>query len=502
MKTKKKNDALEIIDGQQRITTLTLLFRAFFENLKTEGKKDEFQDDFGKFIWKKIRNVGFVFDEPYLNSQVITSKDEDVLKDILKENINIKELESSKSNYAKNFIFFHNAIKDFKGKNATDFAELCNTILSDTFFVLCVTCDSQDTAMTIFNTLNSRGMPLSNADIIKGEIYKNIKNKEEFAEKWQEISSKFEECNLKDDMSVLFNQAMFAIRAVNNANKKNMPGLLDFFRKKGEGNYGERDGYLKEQAKIDELMNFIEILVYFWSNPKIYLSKKAYRYYSVLDLFQNQAWKPYVAFLIWKNKDLFIKKYFSEKFNKEIEACLLDLLKEITANLLRNKATTDNIRELIFKMTKNSNNNEPLLDTFLDTFSSNDKNRKPDRKKVKYLLYLYANIYDDFSSDIDVEKLEVEHILPQKWQNIGFGDWDERTHGQYLEQIGNKILLSKDKNIKCGNDFFSSKQAEYKKENLKEVKELGSRENKIWSKADIEARNKAIEEALRDFVTK
>ena len=60
-------------------------------------------------------------------------------------------------------------------------------------------------------------------------------------------------------MSVLFNQAMFAIRAVNNANKKNMPGLLDFFRKKGEGNYGERDGYLKEQAKIDELMNFIEI---------------------------------------------------------------------------------------------------------------------------------------------------------------------------------------------------------------------------------------------------
>ena len=45
---------LEIIDGQQRITTLTLLFRAFFESLKSEGKKDEFQDDFGKFIWKRL----------------------------------------------------------------------------------------------------------------------------------------------------------------------------------------------------------------------------------------------------------------------------------------------------------------------------------------------------------------------------------------------------------------------------------------------------------------
>ena len=36
----------------------------------------------------------------------------------------------------------------------------------------------------------------------------------------------------------------------------------------------------------------------------------------------------------------------------------------------------------------------------------------------------------------------------------------------------------------------------------KVLKELGRRENKIWSKADIEARNKAIEEARRDFVTK
>ena len=38
--------------------------------------------------------------------------------------------------------------------------------------------------------------------------------------------------------------------------------------------------------------------------------------------------------------------------------------------------------------------------------------------------------------------------------------------------------------------------------NSQEVRDLGNRENKIWSKADIEARNKAIEEALRDFVTK
>ncbi|WP_278770626.1 hypothetical protein [Campylobacter lanienae] len=33
--------------------------------------------------------------------------------------------------------------------------------------------------------------------------------------------------------------------------------------------------------------------------------------------------------------------------------------------------------------------------------------------KVKYLLYLYAHLYDDFSSDIQSHRLEVEHILPK-----------------------------------------------------------------------------------------
>ncbi|MCI7364323.1 MAG: HNH endonuclease family protein [Campylobacter lanienae] len=101
---------------------------------------------------------------------------------------------------------------------------------------------------------------------------------------------------------------------------------------------------------------------------------------------------------------------------------------------------------------------------FLNNFSSSDKNIKPDARKVKYLLYLYAHLYDDFSSDIQSYKLEVEHILPKTWQNTNFDEWNETSHSQYLEQIGNKILLNKLTNIKCANNFFS-----LKKKNIKRV---------------------------------
>ncbi|WP_272887173.1 GmrSD restriction endonuclease domain-containing protein [Campylobacter lanienae] len=100
-------------------------------------------------------------------------------------------------------------------------------------------------------------------------------------------------------------------------------------------------------------------------------------------------------------------------------------------------------------------------------------------------------------------KLEVEHILPKTWQNTNFDEWNETSHSQYLEQIGNKILLNKLTNIKCANNFFSLKQEKYKENhNSQEVKELGNREDKIWSKVDIESRNKAIEQALKKFINK
>ena len=511
---KDENSALEIIDGQQRITTLTLLFRAFYASFTKETVSEDKQGylfGFGGFIWERDpATYKFMFDKPFLESNVITNRDKEVLEEILKENLDVDSLRKSNSNYAKNFVYFFDTIETFKSNRALDFGDLCSTILRDTFFVLCVTCDSQESAMTIFNTLNSRGVPLSNADIIKGYIYKNTKNKEEFSKKWKCISSIFEEYNPKEDMSILFNQTMFSLRVVNNATKKNLPAVVNFFTKysKNGENFGANK-YLTEQEKIDELMDFIESLVCFWSDPKTYLNEKTYRYFCVLKLLQNDVWKYYVSFLIWRNKQYFTKDEFSKEFNEEFEVELLKLLKETTANILRGKSITDNMHDLVFKMSKCLNkaekyiDNEPLPVSFLENFSSNDNDRKPDTKKVKYILYLYAHLYNKFSSDIDDTKLQVEHILPQTWQNINFGDWNAKSHSEYLEQIGNKILLDKKLNIKCGNDFFSSKQEKYKNHrNSQEVRDLGNRENKIWSKADIEARNKVIEKALRDFVTK
>ena len=78
-----KNDQklLEIIDGQQRITTLTLLFRAFYEHFKNEGKnvKQGYLNGFGRCIWKfDSADEKLYFDEMHLYSEVAIDDDKEI----------------------------------------------------------------------------------------------------------------------------------------------------------------------------------------------------------------------------------------------------------------------------------------------------------------------------------------------------------------------------------------------------------------------------------------
>lgn len=500
-----KNDKkeFEIIDGQQRITTLTLLFRAFYEWLRGEGKeKETYPIDFGKCIWDFDRDNGLQFSKNHLDSRVITDSNNKVLKEILgdPENLNIDSLRKNQSNYAKNFLFFYEKIKEFRTERAGAQTKFYNFLLGKNLFILFINCDSKTSAMTIFNTLNSRGLPLANADILKGYIYKNKEDeqsKKEFTNIWKEIESKIEDTNLILDF--LFIQYMHIIRAENGNTETTVPSVVDFFTKNKF--YGCKEGWLYKK----ETMPFIANLTDFWINPKSYLSDKSSKYISILNLFQNDAWKSFVSYLVWRNK-----KYLDSRneFSKEFDEYLPKLIKLITLALLNKNVDSNIIKEISFKMSANLCKNEdkeikkyymPRKDIALEDFK-----KIMDSRKIKYILFLYAYIYSDFKEEIeDPSTLQIEHILPKQWQNANFNGWNSETHEEYIEQIGNKILIDKKTNTKCSDNFFAQKQKNYKdstRNKIREIKDLGNRTKNIWDKEDIKNRNDEIYNRLKRFL--
>ena len=521
-----EKDEFQIIDGQQRITTFTLLFRAFYECFKTESnsekEKGDFEKDFGKCLWEYKNDEGFDFDKQHLQSEVATEKEKEnlnkILSDTIDENLiqkDNKKIKNNRSPYVQNYLYFKDKLEELKGYQTLSWSKFCNFVLGKNLFVLFVVCDSQESAMTIFNTLNSRGMPLSNADVLKGYLYKHYKehgNIDGFINQWSEIEANIEsvESNKDVNLDFLFLQYMHIIRAVNKDFDTTTPGLLDFFTKESKENskkkvtYGYRDKWLYKS----ETMPFITCLTNFWLKPQNYLQDKSLLYMNVLFLFQNSSWKSFVSCLVWKNKEHFICESTDKNVISNVfEAPLLELLKTMSLLFINNQATTNTTDHIVFKLNVNLLHSISLTSEIEKVSYPNEENflnnfNNIATRRAKYLLYLYAYIYDEFSQPIDVSCLEVEHILPKQWQNANFNGWNKESHKEYLEQIGNKILLPKKSNVKCTDNFFAQKKKEYAdfaNSHLKEVQYLANLPQNDWLKEDVKRRNKEIYTRLKNF---
>ena len=188
--------------------------------------------------------------------------------------------------------------------------------------------------------------------------------------------------------------------------------------------------------------------------------------------------------MVWKNHLEFKQVKFNvAKFSEDFDKFLPKLTTILSLLLLNNNITINTAKEIVFKMNVALKTNDwsniqikqqmPNFETFLQNLENMDS------RKIKFILFLYSNIYADFTENANTAKLQIEQILPKQWQNANFNGWNENLHNQYLEQIGNKILLPDKNNIKCSDHFFAKKQDEYQKiTGLKEVYKLGIREKK------------------------
>lgn len=187
-----KNDdgKIEIIDGQQRLTTLMLLLRAFYS--KFGNMKDQYaiktSEDISTCIWKTNE-----FGQPDKNklkidSEVSTDDDKEEFLTILKTGIVDG---TQKSKYARTYRFFQEKINEFLQEYPAYFAYLPTRILNNCI-LLPIEAESQDTALRIFSTLNDRGKPLSDTDIFKAQFYKHYSSlgkKDEFIRRWKDLEA-------------------------------------------------------------------------------------------------------------------------------------------------------------------------------------------------------------------------------------------------------------------------------------------------------------------------
>lgn len=501
---KNDEDKMEVIDGQQRLTTLMLLLRAFYSKFGHMQDKQSIatKQNIEKCIWKTDE-----FGEPDMNalkidSEVATDKDKEEFLDILRTG---DASRGQKSKYAENYRFFQESIQKFLDRFPTYFAYLPTRIINNCI-LLPIEAESQDTALRIFSTLNDRGKPLSDADIFKAQFYKfysNLGKKDEFIKNWkvlEELCEKIFHPITGTPMDELFTRYMYYVRAKKGIKSSTTEALRKFY---------EKDSYsiLKQEDTFNNLID----LANFWNDVSNQdndrFSARILRRLFVLNYAPNGMWTYFVSVYFMQNKD-------SEGMLDEEQ--FYNFLNKITGFIWTYAVTTPGVNALrtpVYAEMINLVNDKPV--TFADFKFDTDKVRSMfsnfsfnnSRPITKSMISWWA--YQDENQELlPLETvLEIEHIYARSRQDKEQSLKDIHN----LEALGNKALLEKRINIRAADYRFEDKKKYYtgftnSRNQVKEgtkIKELINLANSSsdFTEVDIEKRTKDIMDRFIGFLS-
>ena len=444
----------EIIDGQQRLTTLMLLLRAFyvkFGKMQDDNSK-KMRENIEKCIWKTDEFGNPNKSALKINSEVATDNDKEEFLKIL----NTGDATNMKSRYAENYKFFQKQIDSFLNNYPSYFSYLPARILNNCI-LLPIEADDQNTALRIFSTLNDRGLPLSDADIFKAQFYKYYSNKGQkniFIEKWkklEEICEKNFNPQSGTPLDELFSRYMYYERAKMGNTSSTTESLRKFY---------ERNKYelLRKNETLENLMD----LAYFWNDvadqDNERFSEDVLKKLFVLNYAPNGMWTYFVSVYYLHNRN-----------NKgELDNNLFNVFLQKTIAFIWAHAVympgVNALRTPIYTEMVNIVNNRPVefLDRKFDLiqlksmFENYEFNNN--RPITKSMLAWWA--YQDIEQPLlSIEtSYDIEHIYAKNRNE------KERSlsNVKNIEKLGNKSLLEKRINIRASDYRFEDKKKYYK----------------------------------------
>lgn len=263
--SKEDKNRLEVIDGQQRLTTLTLLMKALL-SFDNENKKLK------SGIWE-LDDRTDEKKEQRLNTTVFEERDSIYLKEALNSTLNTNYCNTKKrdNQYKKNLAFFYSQLEEF---NSGDIQEFVDFLLYEVS-LLPIQTEGQnkdiarENALRIFETINDRGLPLSDSDIFKAKLFSmaldNSKS-EEFIKQWKELD---EECtNIKYSIDLVFKIYTHIIRGKEGLDKPEVK-LRYFFTREKYSPFNTKD-YTEILSDIFSIIESIKFFHNVIENPNEY----------------------------------------------------------------------------------------------------------------------------------------------------------------------------------------------------------------------------------------
>lgn len=433
-----------VIDGQQRMITITLLHIALYHRLKES--KEEYADEIyelylvNKFSKRDIK-LKLLPPEENLN----------ILNKILEENW--EELEEYQDrNIVKNYKFFKEIISNYSNEEI----EYLLAGLDKIIYVDIALEKDKDDPQKIFESLNSTGLDLSQGDLIRNYILMDLEREKQnlvYKNLWLPIENNCK-ISLGNEIKNYVSDFIRDYLTLKNGKIPSKPKVFEEFKEFYDKNNDEQ---------LEDIKNFSEEYSHI-IKPNTEKDKDIRKELKNLKVLDQTVINTFLIGILRDYRE-----------NKIVKNEILEILKLLQSYIWRRFITEkpSNALNKIFqgmylRISKDQKYYKSLEESLLNQdFPTDDelkealktKNVYKDKEKLRYVFKELENYNHNELIDFENEKITIEHIFPQKpnksWKEK-YSDYELEEMKTFKDTISNLTLTGSNANL--GNKSFLEKR--------------------------------------------
>lgn len=475
----------QIIDGQQRLTTLCVLILAVVDTLlKLPGTDKEKEDNEKRAANIRSTYIGNMdmLTLTSVNKLVLNRNNDHFYRTYLStlQEMPKRGLKASEKLLKSAFETFK-AYLGAQYKTAEELVIFVDNLVNNIFFTV-ITVTDELNAFKVFETLNARGVQLSSSDLLKNYIFSVANTNDlhqtkldELENMWAEIADILKESQISDYLRFYWNSTHKTIRknqlykTIRNEIKtpEEAFALLRDMRIKADIYMALRSPDDEMWRTLPEISTNLNLLKLFNVIQPIPLLMSAYSNLSEKDFSSLLAKIVIISFRY---------NVICGKNPNELESVYNKVALDI------NKTKTYKIEELKAGIYVSDAEFEQTFAYKEFVYSSRNN------QIAKYILGKIEKF--ESGASVDITSNTLEHILPdnpnEDW------DWDDMKIQQFHYRLGNMTLLEAGKNRDLGNASFLEKKAVYKKSTVPMTLEIGNSDLEEWTESRIDNRQKKM----------